>query len=128
MDTYVHENREYFQKRIHQLNTTETSGKDSGNIDRDTEVPDTSVCVRIRPLSELEIENGHIEGVLPHDYGIAKIYEPRKKVRGKPDLNVQRPVSFQKANNADRYSRAHLLLWMRFMAPKRVPRIFTRVE
>lgn len=49
---------------------------------------DTAICVRIRPLSQQEIADKHIQGVAGQSGGIANIYEPRKKIKGKPDLNV----------------------------------------
>jgi len=87
MESFIFENRDYFLKRIHQLESSRPSSQ-TGEIPAEASA-ETSVCVRIRPLTEHEIEENHLEGVLGHDYGVANIYEPRRRFNGKPDLIVR---------------------------------------
>lgn len=88
MDTYFFENRDFFANRIQELEILSKSARTVGIPEETVEVPDTAVCVRIRPLTEEEIGWDHIQGVLKDNFGAANIYEPRRKVNGKPDLNV----------------------------------------
>lgn len=89
MDSFFLEYRDYFLKRIQQL-----EAKSNGHGPPETEEPfretlEASVCVRIRPLTEHEREHKRIEGVLGHRFNVANIYEPKKKFNGKPELNVR---------------------------------------
>lgn len=82
------EHKEYFLKHIQQLELQ----PDHVLLENDEVVrtkPETSVCVRIRPLAEDEKENKHIEGVIGRDHGIINIYEPKRKIRGRPELSVR---------------------------------------
>jgi kinesin family protein 2/24 len=90
MDSYFFENREFFAHRIQQLENTSNSIQtiEPSEITLPAEVPDTAVCVRIRPLTNEEIGQDHIQGVLRDNFGAANIYELRRKVNSKPDLNV----------------------------------------
>jgi len=88
MDTYFFENRDFFAKRIQELEILSKAARTVEAPDESAEVLDTAVCVRIRPLTEEEIGWDHIQGVLRDQFGAANIYEPRRKVNGKPDLNV----------------------------------------
>jgi kinesin family member 2/24 len=88
MDTFFFENRDFFANRIQELEILSKSARTAGILEATAEVPDTAVCVRIRPLTEEEIGWDHIQGVLKDNFGAANIYEPRRKVNGKPDLNV----------------------------------------
>lgn len=90
MDTYFFENKDYFAKRIQELEILSKKARTVETLDTDAEVPDTAVCSRIRPLTEEEIGWDHIQGVLRDNFGAANIYEPRRKVNGKPDLNVRK--------------------------------------
>jgi kinesin family protein 2/24 len=89
MDSLFFEYRDYFLKRIQQLEPTTNGHKLPETEEPFRERPETSVCVRIRPLTEHERENNHIEAVLGHELGVANIYEPKKKFNGKPELNVR---------------------------------------
>ena len=89
MDPFIFEYRDYFLKRIHQLESTTNEHRTPENEEPLRETPETSVCVRIRPLTEYEREHNHIEGVLGHNLGVANIYEPKKKFNSKPELNVR---------------------------------------
>jgi hypothetical protein len=88
MDQMFFENRDYFVKRIRELETSSTSSKKKGSAETPTETPDTAVCVRIRPLTDHEVKHEHIKGVLTDNYEVVNIHEPRRKVNSKPDLNV----------------------------------------
>ncbi len=88
MDSYFFENRDFFANRIQELEILSKSARRIDSSEPTPEVPDTAVCVRIRPLTEEEIGWDHIQGVLRDNYGAANIYEPRRRVNGKPDLNV----------------------------------------
>ena len=88
MDSFFFENRDFFANRIHLLETSSKSLQTIEGSDVPVEAPETAVCVRIRPLTEHEAEQGHIQGVLRNNSGAANIYEPRRKVNSKPDLNV----------------------------------------
>jgi hypothetical protein len=50
---------------------------------------DTTICARIRPLSEEEERSQHISGILSNGTSKAVLYEPRKKFNGTPDANVR---------------------------------------
>jgi hypothetical protein len=50
---------------------------------------DTTICARIRPLSEEEERSQHISGILSNEFSKAVLYEPRKKYNGSPDANVR---------------------------------------
>jgi kinesin family member 2/24 len=89
MDAYFFENRDFFANRIQELEILSKSAPTLETAEQSTEVPDTAVCVRIRPLTEEEIGWDHIQGVLRDNHGAANIYEPRRRVNGKPDLNVR---------------------------------------
>jgi kinesin family member 2/24 len=89
MDAYFFENRDFFANRIQELEALAKSARAAESSDLTAEFPDTAVCVRIRPLTEEEIGWDHIQGVLRDNFGAANIYEPRRKVNGKPDLNVR---------------------------------------
>ena len=88
MDQIFFENREYFVKRIQDLESSSNSSKNKGGAETATETPDTAVCVRIRPLTDHEIQQEHIKGVLTDNYEVVNIHEPRRRVNSKPDLNV----------------------------------------
>lgn len=88
MDQIFFENRDYFIKRIRDLEASSTSIKDKGSTETLTETPDTAVCVRIRPLTDHEVKKEHIKGVLTDNYEVVNIHEPRRRVNSKPDLNV----------------------------------------
>lgn len=92
MDSFFFDNREFFANRIQQLETSSRSAQAVETSDISADAPDTAVCVRIRPLTEQEVEKDHIQGVLRDNLGAANIYEPRRKVNGKPDLNVHQRV------------------------------------
>jgi kinesin family protein 2/24 len=89
MDAYFFENRDFFANRIEELEILSRSSRTVESSDPSKEVHDTAVCVRIRPLTEEEIGWDHIQGVVRDNFGAANIYEPRRKVNGKPDLNVR---------------------------------------
>jgi kinesin family member 2/24 len=88
MDTLFFEHREYYVKRLQQLNAPSKTDPPLEVSETSTDSSDTAVCVRVRPLSEAEISDHHIQGIVGQSGGIANIYEPRKKINGKPDLNV----------------------------------------
>ena len=88
MDTLFFENREYYVNRLQTLNASPKPSPPLDVSEISADSSDTTVCVRIRPLSHQEITDNHIQGVAGQSGGIANIYEPRKKVNGKPDLNV----------------------------------------
>ena len=88
MDSYFFENREFFADRIQSLESLSKPAPIFEDPQVALDVPDTAVCVRIRPLTKNEIGQDHIQGVLRDDLGAANIYEPRRKINGKPDLNV----------------------------------------
>lgn len=88
MDQIFFENRDYFVKRIRDLETLFISSKKKGSAETLTEAPDTAVCVRIRPLTDHEVKQEHVKGVLTDNYEVVNIHEPRRKVNSKPDLNV----------------------------------------
>jgi kinesin family protein 2/24 len=89
MDAYFFENRDFFANRIEELEILSRSSRTVESSDPSKGVHDTAVCVRIRPLTEEEIGWDHIQGVVRDNFGAANIYEPRRKVNGKPDLNVR---------------------------------------
>ena len=72
MDQIFFENRDYFIKRIRDLEASSTSIKDKGSTETLTETPDTAVCVRIRPLTDHEVKKEHIKGVLTDNYEVVK--------------------------------------------------------
>lgn len=88
MEPLFSENRDYFIKRIQDLESSSILSKKIGPSETVAETPDTAVCVRIRPLAEHEINQDHVKGVLTDNYSVVNIHEPRRKVNGKPDLNV----------------------------------------
>ena len=88
MESLFFEHREYYVNRLQQLDISFKSGPPLEVLETSTDSSDTTVCVRIRPLSEQEIIKNYIQGVSGQSGGTAKIYEPRKKINGKPDLNV----------------------------------------
>lgn len=93
MDTIFFENRGYFAKRIQDLeSSTSISSTKSEESGTSTEAPDTAVCVRIRPLTEYELNKEHVKGVLTDNYEVVNIHEPRRKVNSKPDLTVLAPA------------------------------------
>lgn len=93
MESLFLENRDYFSKRIQQLETSFNDPTLSKNEGIEAEHPETSVCVRVRPLTENEKEFDHIAGVFGRGSGVVNIYETRRKVNKKPELNVcQHPV------------------------------------
>lgn len=89
MDQIFFENRDYFVKRIQDLESSSTSNNKKGDTGTATVTPDTAVCVRIRPLTNHEIKQDHVKGVLTDNYEVVNIHEPRRKVNSKPDLNVR---------------------------------------
>jgi kinesin family protein 2/24 len=93
MDTYFFENRDFFANRIQELEILSKSSRAVESLETSAEVPDTAVCVRIRPLTEEEIGWDHIQGVLRDSHGAANIYEPRRRINGKPDLRVSTSIS-----------------------------------
>jgi kinesin family member 2/24 len=88
MDQIFFENRDYFVKRIQGLETSSNPSKKKEGTETPTETPDTAVCVRIRPLTDHELKQEHVKGVLTDNYEVVNIHEPRRKVNSKPDLNV----------------------------------------
>jgi kinesin family member 2/24 len=88
MDSFIFENRDFIATRIRQLEISSKSPPSVDIYNGSAEVTDTAVCVRIRPITENEVEQGHIQGVLSGNSWTANIYEPRRKVRGKPEINV----------------------------------------
>jgi kinesin family protein 2/24 len=88
MGSHFFENRDFFASRIQQLENTSNSIETIEPSEISAEVPDSAVCVRIRPLTNEEIGQYHIHGVLRDNFGAANIYEPRRKVNSKPDLNI----------------------------------------
>ena len=89
MDACFFEYRDYFQKRIKQIEIPANKNKATIYKKPNGETPDSLICARIRPLTAHELEKKHIEGVLGHHDGGVNIYEPRRKVKSKPELNVR---------------------------------------
>ncbi|KAF4625678.1 hypothetical protein G7Y89_g12487 [Cudoniella acicularis] len=87
MDSFYYENKDYFDQRIQQVESSSRASQAIRNFETLAEAPDTAVYARIRPLTEREIEESHIRGVLPDSFNVASVHEPRRKVNGKPDLN-----------------------------------------
>lgn len=81
--------------RLQQLKASSKAGSPLEVLETLSDSSDTAVCVRIRPLSEAEISDHHIQGIVGQSGGLANIYEPRKKINGKPDLNVSIMGMFQ---------------------------------
>jgi kinesin family protein 2/24 len=88
MDSLFFENRDYFEKRIQDLESSSIPKGFTEESRPSTEAPDTTVCVRIRPLTGHEIKQNYIKGVLTDNHEVVNIHEPRRKVNSKPDLNV----------------------------------------
>jgi hypothetical protein len=129
MDAYFFENRDFFANRIQELEILSKSARKVEIPEVSIEVPDTAVCVRIRPLTEEEIGWDHIQGVLRDNFGAANIYEPRRKVNGKPDLNVRDiSITVHALNSLISITRELPLLWTMFMAPKRARMIYMMIE
>lgn len=88
MDNFCLENRDYFSKRIQELESTSNGYEvleSPADIDH---APDVSIRVRIRPFTEYEKECNHFVGVSMQQSGAVNIYEPRRKINGKPEVNV----------------------------------------
>jgi len=86
MEGFIKDHIPYFRQRIAQLAPAPQLSVSSSPP---VSAPETSIIARIRPLTVTEIEDGIIEGVIAGgDVGEVSVYEPRQKVRGKPDLNV----------------------------------------
>jgi hypothetical protein len=85
MDSLFFDHRDYYADRVQQLITEPESPKTS-----ETSTPsDTSICVRIRPQSEQEINASHVQGVIAQHHGRVKMYEAIRKFNGKPDVKVR---------------------------------------
>jgi kinesin family protein 2/24 len=89
MDSFFFEYRAHFLKNIKQIELNAYEHEIPAIDKPPIETPDTSVCVRIRPITEHEKKNKHIQGVFEHSNGVVHIYEPRRRVNGKPELNVR---------------------------------------
>ncbi|KAJ5819764.1 diatom spindle kinesin 1 [Penicillium riverlandense] len=49
---------------------------------------DTSICVRVRPLSEQELHADHVQGVFAQSQGRISMHEAKKKINGRPDVKT----------------------------------------
>ncbi|KAG0647366.1 Diatom spindle kinesin-1 [Hyphodiscus hymeniophilus] len=87
MNSFFSEYRTRFLKLIEQseLDAHEREVPEFDNPAMGT--PDTLVCVRIRPMTDQEKENEHIQGVFEHAKGVVHLYEPRRRTNGKPEVN-----------------------------------------
>jgi hypothetical protein len=66
-----------------------TKTKDANKNPRlGNEASDTSICARIRPLSDDEAQSQHISGIVAEGLSSAALFEPRKKFNGSPDAIV----------------------------------------
>lgn len=86
MDAFFFEYRDFFLKRVKQIEAASISK--TNDKEPPVEQQETSVCARIRPLTQTERDAQHFEGVKGHQNGAVNLYEPRRKINGKPDLNV----------------------------------------
>jgi hypothetical protein len=62
------------------------------------EASDTTICARIRPLSEEEQGLQHIPGVVPKGDSKALLFEPRKKFNGAPEATVRPLIPMSMSN------------------------------
>lgn len=88
MDAFFFEYRDFFSKRIKQMEADCIGKVDPHDEETVIDQQETSVCVRIRPLNETERDAQHVAGVIGHRNGAVNLYEPRRKINKKPDLNV----------------------------------------
>jgi len=61
-----------------------------------SDVADTTICTRIRPLGDEEIKENHITGILSKGDSSALLFEPRMKLNGTPDALVSKVFSLTK--------------------------------
>jgi hypothetical protein len=84
MDSLFFDHRDYFAVRVQKL----IAEPDSSKAPETSPPSDTSICVRVRPLSEQETQAGHVQGVIAQHHGRIKMYEAIRKFNGKPDVKV----------------------------------------
>ena len=83
------ENIDFYRKLVTPALHSASPGKDAKpNPAFLNEASDTTICARIRPLSEEEQGLQHISGVVPRGASKALLFEPRKKFNGAPDATV----------------------------------------
>jgi kinesin family protein 2/24 len=87
MDALYFDNQEYFAQRMLDLEAT-SKPITSTEKPAEYEAPDTSICVRIRPLMDSEIKKKHVKGILTDNSQVVNLHEPRRRVNSKPDLNA----------------------------------------
>ncbi|OQD80781.1 hypothetical protein PENANT_c033G07249 [Penicillium antarcticum] len=82
MDSLFFDHRDYFADRVQKLIAEPDTTKTPGSL----APSDTSICVRVRPLSEQEKDANHVQGVITQHHGRVKIHEAIRKFNGKPDV------------------------------------------
>lgn len=91
MSTTYFEHVDFYQKLVSRPlgDTNQTS--DASNVDKLSvaDVVDTTICARIRPLSEEKKNSKHISGISQNGAPKAVLFEPRKKFNGAPDITVR---------------------------------------
>lgn len=89
MTSTYFENIDFYQNLVAPALEKATQGKDAKPSPiHANEASDTTICARIRPLSEGEESAKHIPGVVPNGDAKAVLFEPRKKFNGAPDATV----------------------------------------
>jgi hypothetical protein len=83
------ENIDFYRKLVAPALENAEQGKDAPTSPvLANEATDTTICARIRPLSEEENDLQHIPGVVPKGTAKALLFEPRKKFNGTADATV----------------------------------------
>lgn len=86
------ENIDYYEKLIAPvLQNTRPVQDPNATVILANEASDTTICARIRPLSEEERINKHIQGIIPQGDAKALLFEPRVKFNGRPEATVRSP-------------------------------------
>jgi hypothetical protein len=90
MDLFLPENKEFFLNQVAIFDSQLTKDKVKQIARENSPDTDTVIGARIRPLSNLEKENGHIPCVYARweGGGFADIHALRRKVNGRPTITV----------------------------------------
>ena len=102
MDPFFLENKQFYLDSVAKLapktpttgsskSSSEKSPAESTTANSNTDLLDTTISIRVRPLLAHELAEGHVPGTIVSKSeagGTVSLHELRKKVVGKPALSV----------------------------------------
>lgn len=94
MEQFLLDNAEYYTRLVHTSKLTPVRAKTGADDDTN---PYVVIASRLRPLLEDEVSAGLVPGVFPRDGsgGVVDLHELRKRVRGKPTIDVSDDLLLQ---------------------------------